>query len=421
MSTSRFLNWIGTAVLISILGLQLGCAPDPDPDTTFSGLPKDVEADFEKALRLSDALDRAESLVKILKQTRPEHAESLHAVLVGSPDLVPDPLSEALLAAWWARFDPKAAFASRVNPSWAHRHPWLREVLPYWLREDPIAALKAVRSLPATPAHGKTEAIQVLVDEWFATEAGDPTPLLLMVSGLELQPRSFATERLLVRMVEAKGHEETANWVLTLRRDADELGSQIRNEMMGRMGVVLAKEDMALGVQWAEEHGRGPDGHGVLIHFAFHYGMHDGPGAMKWAMSLKDISNPRGVVRRAWVSFSRTNRARAREWIFSQKPDGRLAPILPNQLQGLATEDPARALEIAMQAPPGEFRNRLLIAVGRGWLSFDQAAARAWLEGPEIPPKVASVLKKKGRATAVDGDAPSGPLTESEPPDATDA
>ena len=393
MSTNALPKNLAVAALCLIAGFAIGCGTE-DRAGWVAAI-EDPEQAFAETLRIPDPLDRAEALARFLKRADPEDVLSLRAVLVESAEVAPDELSEALFASWWASFDPVSAFENRINPGWANRHPWLRAMLPKWLRQDPEAAVEAVGSLGDVATLGRTEGIRVLGDAWFTAGAGDPTPLLRLFELLEVKPRSHATEQLLERMVEARGLDETASWVEGLPHDWDVVGFQVRNEMMGRMGVVLAKVDLDRGLRWAEEHGQGREGHGVLIHFAFQYGLQDGPGAMKWAMALENVDNKKSIVKRAWISFNRLKPEDSREWMFSQEPVPDLNPMYTKLLTFLARLDPERALELAERATDLELRNRLLISVGRAWRRADPEAAQAWLASPELSEEVKTAIKRR--------------------------
>ena len=133
----------------------------------------------------------------------------------------------------------------------------------------------------------------------------------------------------------------------------------------------------------------------MLLHFAFQYGLQDGPGAMKWATSLENATKKRSIVKRAWISFIRLKPEEAREWLFSQEPVPDLSTMYAVQLQSLAKLDPERAVKLAERAADLQLRNRLLIAVARVWRSFDSEAAQAWLASPDLPSEITTALKRR--------------------------
>jgi hypothetical protein len=62
-------------------------------------------------------------------------------------------------------------------------------------------------------------------------------------------------------------------------------------------------------------------------------------------------------------------------------------------LSGTAGLDAQRALEIAGRAKDPERRERLLAAVGRGWMKTDPDEARKWLDTVELAPELEQQIR----------------------------
>lgn len=343
---------------------------------------------FAAALRIDDPGDRAVALHRFFAETPPEWAPRLRAeVNTAGSEIVLDEMAEALFATWWARADPEAAFANRVDPAWAGRHPWLRAVFHEWARRDPTAAIRAIRSLPENAEAGRLEATRVVVDEWFAQEDfADPAPLVELLPHLEVKPRARAVKRILETMIEARGLDATERFVEAVPDDSESLGIQVKPELMARLGTLMLDHDLERAVRWADRHGKGRKGSGIRKHLAFQWGLRDGPAAMAWATGLPDSPERPAIIKRAWLSFNRKQPERAREWLAAHEPTRALQGIYAEYLLNVAQKDPDRALALATSATDAEIRERMLTAVGRGWMQANPEAAQAWLPESGLSP-----------------------------------
>jgi hypothetical protein len=65
-----------------------------------------------------------------------------------------------------------------------------------------------------------------------------------------------------------------------------------------------------------------------------------------------------------------------------------LAQIYAKHLRHFVAQDPERALELASKASDAEIRDRMLVAVGQGWIRADPEAATAWLATAGLSPEL---------------------------------
>jgi hypothetical protein len=394
MSARTLLTHLVVAALAFALGWSLSRG-GPEAPSRQTVADADPAAAFAEILRIDDPRERTLALVSFFDRTDPSSAIMLRDVLTATESgLIVDEIAETLFAAWWAEADPAAAFANVVDPAWADRHPWVRTVTQEWVRRDPLAAVAAVESLPPGPTRGRLEAARVLLDEWFVPEDfADPTPLVGLVRQFELKPRARAVEHMLDRMIDARGIEATERFVEALPPDSDSIGVSIQQEFMARMGVALLDHDIARAQAWAAKHGHGREGVGVLKHLAYYWALKDGPAAMTWAMDLPDTPERAGVIKRAWISFGHADPEGARSWLHAREPDDLLLGIYARHLRHLVQEDPDRALELAQKASDPAVRERMLVALGRGWMRSDPEAAGAWLANGGLSKEVQEQIR----------------------------
>ena len=390
MKAGQLVILIAVAALAFLGGYRAADSGGPLPE--FRGTDDPAEA-LRKVLRLQDADDRAGALVAFFREASPEDAATLREVLGEDPHRV-DELVEILFAGWWARFDPAAALEHPVHPPWPNRHPWLRTVVRAWTLQDPVAVAAAVNELPGHPTKGRVEAIRTLLDSWLERSDQDPAPLFGLLTTLEVEPRGRAMERFLRGMIDTRGTEATASFVEALPEDAEAFGGSIRAELMGRLGAAMARDDVARARAWAAKHGEGRKGFGVLLHLAFYWGLSDGPSAMQWALELEPSEYKQRVIQRVFLSYQRSRREEAGDWLGAQEPTPDLRHLFTSYLNRLTGEDPARALELALGAQDSETRNQLLRVVGRSWLRSDPEAARAWMDGADLPAEVTEGILK---------------------------
>jgi hypothetical protein len=378
----------------------LGSSLDPSLDTEQSPV-----SHFAELLVIEDPAERTVALAKFFRSADPAWAQRLRdEVNSEGSELVLDEISETLFASWWARSDPESAFTNRVDPAWANRHPWVRAVFREWMKVDAMAAVEAIDTLPTTPGRGRLEASRVVLDEWFQQdEVADPTPLLALLPHLEPKTRARAIKRMMTSMIETRGLEATEEFALSVPSDSDTIGTQIQPEIMARMGIALLGRDVDRAIEWANRHGEGRRGVGIRKHLAFHWGLQDGPAALQWAMGLPDSPERSAVIKRAWLSFNRKQPEEARAWLMSREPDELLQGIYARFLTHLAQNDPDRARSLAETAKDAAVRERMLVAVGKGWMKADPKGAETWLKGSGLSPTAREQIENSARQTQQDG------------------
>jgi hypothetical protein len=404
-SRSILSHLVVAAVFLAVgwaLAAHLGGAGVSPMGDAGEGSDADPATRFVTILRIRDPLDRAAALARFLESADPESAPQLRAALVApNQGFLVDEIDEALLASWWARSDPAAAFDSIVNPPWGHRHPWVRAVLQRWVREEPLAAVEAVEALPAeNPEFGRVEGVRVLVDGWFENNAElDPTPLLGLLREMEPRARAFAISRLLNQMVATRGIDATESFVESVPPEVNALVVNLKGELLSRMGVSLLDFDVERAKRWVAKHGEGRKGAGVAKHLAYYWGLKDGPAAMEWSMTWPDESLRPDLVLRSWLSFRRADLDGSEAWLTSRDPDPVLQGVYDRFLRNLAKRDPQYALELVERSTDSMIRERLLIAVGQGWMHADPESAESWLAGADLAPEVEAKIRKPKRKT----------------------
>ena len=255
------------------------------------------------------------------------------------------------------------------------------------MRQDPLAAVAATETLPKNPGRGRLEAARVVIDTWFEQEGtADPTPILGLLNQLELKPRARGISRMIHALIETRGLDGAEAFVLAIPSDFEHLGTSLKQEAMSRLAAELLDYDVARAVRWADQQGQGRENAGVRRHLAHYWATRDGPAAMEWALSLPDDTERRVVVKRAWLSFRRTQPEAAAEWLLAQEPNRTLLVIFSRYITSIAKDDPEGAIAIAERAQDPKIRRQLYVAVGKGWMRADPEAAQAWIDEVGLTP-----------------------------------
>lgn len=408
MTARTILSHLLLAALAFALGWGLSGGPSGNVDR--SGLEgsmvvapgEDPSTAFAQILLIEDPRRRADALVDFFDATDPKWAQLLHeSVTDPEAGIVLDEIAELLFASWWAQADAPNAFGHIIDPPYGNRHPWVRAVLREWTLQDPAGAALAVNSLPPGPYRGRLDGARTVLDGWFKTEhEADYVPLLAILSELDGKQRGLATQRVLDSLVEERGIDAAEAFVTNVPDNLESISFNLKQELMARMGVALLDEDVDRAVAWAETHAEGPRGVGIRRHLAYYWGKRDGPAAMEWAISLPETNDRPAVVKRAFMSFGRKHKEEARAWIAARKPTPVLQQVYSRYLTAIAKEGEAeRALELAERATDPEVRERVLIAVGKGWMIQDPEGMQAWLEESDFDPEFeARILDAAQRA-----------------------
>lgn len=371
------------------LGLQLGEA-DRKPAPAYG---EDASARLTEILRLPDANERATALAAFFAHVAsPDDATALREVFDSERAHV-DEMAEVLLVTWWAAFDPEAALDGRIPPHYGGRDHWVQAVVREWTRRDPQAGLRAVVERVPKPVH--QVGLRTLIETWFEHDDLDPAPLVELIEGLDddVRARGEAIDLMLRAMLDARGSQAT----LAFAEALPEENLEQRREFIGRLAGRLSATDPDAAVALAERYGENDRYRGVVYRYlANQWGWADGAAAMEWAASLDPaLSEQAGTVRRAWLTFARRDREKARAWMRAQEPSPGLEPAYARFVGNLARQDPEEALELMRNVESEVERNLILTNVGIHKMGTDPEAARAWMEAENLPQDVRDKIIEK--------------------------
>jgi hypothetical protein len=374
-----------SAIVYAAVGAVVGAAlcrvwpaPEQGPPP-----PREVAGTVAEILAQADPLQRAAGLGEVLPRlgadAAPAGASAFDAARLdqGSPELL-------LLAHWWARLDPEAAFRWTRSDWRADDARVIAAVVRAWAHRNPQAALGAARGL-SYPEQAQV-ALDAAISGWDESGQGG---LDAWVQGLsDPIDRQRVGEILARRKVISQGAEKALEWA-----DAIE-DPTFREEMRGRVAGAAALDAPAVAAAWAEprivaaaEAGERPTG--LPRRIGTRWSRSDPKAAMAWLSRLPPGGDrDDGVIEsmRIWLGRDPGD---ARQWVEVLEPERWNEPARALYARGLlAQEDPERALALVAGFEDPDLRDYHTTVIARAWLARDRAAADAWLQQADIPEAV---------------------------------
>jgi hypothetical protein len=366
------------------LALSIGCS-----DGSGLGAADDPEAGLRAILSMPQILDRAAALTAFLESLEPGDAPAVERTMdLARGDV--DEVSGALIASWWASFDPAAAYGSSVGAGATGRALWESTVVREWARHDPNAVLQLVREIPSNDLSRLLYTTQALTLGWFYTDS-PPAALLSVIESLPLgRTRNEAIGSFVNSMADRRGIEPTIEFVEALSPDG---ADNFKVQFYRRLATTIAHRDPQRAVAWAKQHAAGPYGRNLLRRVGARWGWTEGEPAMEWARSLPESEERDGIVRETYRGFRMRARERADAWIRAQKPTLVLEPAYALFLAGIAREEPLDAMALVDGIDEKRLRDRLTVAVVRSWMRSEPDVAAAWLQRAGLSPELMSMIR----------------------------
>jgi hypothetical protein len=384
------------AVVLLTAALTVGCGPAAQKQDGATSSAPQVSA--EQAGRLAkeildqdNPLERIAGLSDLLLRCGPDAVPALLEAYETAPLDGGDP-EIVLLATWWSRIDPKAAFAWTSSDWRATYGAVIAAVFRGWAHSDPQEALKNAGTLQF---QGQLDlARNAVYAGW--DESGKPgLEQALTGSGLADQQR-FA-EILARRRVVTLGPEGAIRWaesqpdpkfqeMMKLRVASSAAGTKSGAEVVAKWAtpqIVDAKASTGLprriGTRWI---------------------VHDPDGALAWLASLPASEDRDDGVAEAFRDWMRRDYVKAKAWA-EEIAKGEIPrwtePALAIYAKANVFEQPGESLTLVGRFSDGELRERTLISAARVWLNEDHDAARAWIDANVTPELSARIGDKQER------------------------
>jgi hypothetical protein len=329
-----------------------------------AAVPPGLASELHAALIEPDALVRAAAVAGILEPLGPDALGAVQAafdaVLLDTGDV-----ELALMAEWWARFDPAAALAwakdSRIG--W---HPGVvTAVARTWARQDPEAAVRAMNASVGGELLFDAATLG-LVRGW--VESGLPG-IEDYLSGLSTSGGGGRAIDAYVRGKVASGQVQAAmDWAESFP-EGDPQTNFRKLSVVGRVAEVIVASDPQLAADWAAEM-RG-DGIAlmVLIRVGDRWAKTDGAAAMRWLGALAPNRDIPTAVQETYRSWHLADPEAAGAWLRAAELEPWLDPAVGVLAQHTAREHPDESLEWAHRIQDRDRRDRILAKLGEIWLT----------------------------------------------------
>lgn len=327
------------------------------------------------ALQTEDPLLRATALAEALAplgtgdagEVRRAYRDAQFSVSLGD---------RILLAYWWGRRDPKAAL------EWARKDLQSPQVVEIVIEEyaaiDPDAAR---RELSQIPTQRKVAIGQSVIRGWY--RSGKPgLPEFLQAQEYGIRQQELVNAYLRATMAR-KGPEGVRAWALSLPKETDE---RYRTMAFQRVASVLTAQDPELGMGWALEHYRGPNGAGLLQIVATPWGASDGLAALTRFSQLPESPQRLGAVHNAFVSWLKADRPAALAFAARSADEPWFDEALEVYARIVATgQSPTEGLKLAAKIRDPNRRQDAYVKIARFWRGTDENAVREWLKTAGLP------------------------------------
>ena len=364
--------FVGGAGSIASL-LMVSCEPAPQVST------QPVEESARAILDTAEPLKRSADFAALLLRADPADLPEIRSAVEDSSIYSGDP-EVALLAMWWARFDPEAAREWTATDWRAAYGSVIAAVFRSWGHSDPEAAFAGIASITA-PVQREL-ATNAVVLGW--DESGRPGLLDFLKTLPEGIQQQRPTEVLARRRVIELGAEEAIAWVDSLPDDA------FKFVLRNRVASATAESDPAIAAKWAEPYilaAERPTG--LPRRIGTRWARLDGRSAMQWLSTLPAGNDRNDGVTETFRDWMKYKPQDAIGWAIEMKGkeplDAWREPALAVHSRLMLHDDPEGALELTRRFSDEELRNMTTTVLARTWLETDKDPADAWLQAADIP------------------------------------
>jgi hypothetical protein len=351
-------------------------ATDTTQGTIVSGT---VAASVLGALSIDDALSRAALLAALLQGLGPDAVSEVKIAWERHTENGRgDPGAELLLIVeWLARHDPEGAY--KWVQGRGRRNPVvLRGLIRAWAARDPAAAREVISK--ETSTRDSDQLTSAFVEGWL--DSGLPGVEEYLAEMPPSNEQQYAIAALARRLILRNGIDAALRWVEAL---PDEAPRRFKLQAYRRVASAVADIDPQRAAHWAEKQLAGDFGDGVPRRVGVSWSAQDGEAAMTWLASLPAVDHLPLAVNWTYREWLRHDREGALRWLREAEPNPTFEPAISLYALTTALDDLQTSLEWAQRLQDEELRHQTLEKLARAWLANDPEAARAWIEGSELP------------------------------------
>ncbi|MHA7837855.1 MAG: hypothetical protein ACX98W_10385 [bacterium] len=328
--------------------------------------------EIEEILLEPDALVRAERLGRRLGSLAPSALEDVlsayDAVFLDVGDFELE-----LLAEWWARFDPEAAYAW-TKEEWRASHPLVGQaVLRAWARVDPEAALRAAEQEALFSV--RRPAVGAVLQGW--QEGGHPGSFEYVESLPPGHDRQRYLSYVARRKVLRDGVESTLEWAESQPDEPREL----KLNLFRRVASAVGEVDPERAAAWVESQLGGPFGDQLPQRLGVRWVAREPEAAMQWFSTLPKSHDREMGLQETYRRWLRLDKPAAQEWMAGQERAEWLDPARALYAMSRFRDDldqPVAAIEEALSIEDQALRWPTLGRIWRVWYFRAPEEAEAW-------------------------------------------
>jgi hypothetical protein len=371
-------TWLGL-IFGALVGLAVGATVASQLTSTSLGAAAPaadgVERAVAAALEEPDVLRRTAALGSLLAELPPAALEDVLAGLDEAPALDAGDPELALVATWWARFDPQEALRWTQRDWRAGHGSVVSAVFRAWGHHDPRAAIAAAEQW-RFKMQSETGVQKAMVG-W--QESGAPG-LVEYVEGIDdVEQRQLAAEVLARRIVTERGAEGAMAWVEALEDPG------FRNVMTVRVASSVAQIDPEIAAHWAEPQivaAERPTG--LPRRVGTRWIRSDPEAAFAWLAGLPAGRDRDDGVTESFRDWIRHDRDAAIAWIEGRELEPWSEPAFGVYAMAISVQRPEDGLAVVQRFEDVELRDMSTTVLLRRWLNADPEAAEAWIASAEL-------------------------------------
>lgn len=383
-------------VAAALVSSMLACSPesressaDPAKEraamTTEGGAPSfggplPASASLREILEHPDALVRLERLAAFLRAASPDDLPEIRDEFEVA-QLERGDLEYALFANWWARLDPKSAFAFADHSLRMERPRVLLEIVRVWARMDPAGLLESefLNDMYSRMPAVRPELSEAFVVGWFESGAEEELVAWIMRLGAS-SAQSGALSTYMRMRVLRDGPEASIDWAFEAPFEED-----IRRILVAAAMSVIAHEDPQLVIATRDRaEALGIDVSSYMPRIANGWSHHDPAAAMAWVTTFPDDQERARAVQRIVTRWLRRDADGVFAWLAEHEGKSWTDPPRYLSVRRHVRESDYRVdwpevMDLAAKTVDYKRRVGLQTWLLQRWLVADEAGAEAWL------------------------------------------
>ncbi len=369
-------------------GPQGGESASDDPlDSSLA-----ADASLHEILRHPDIFERTIAVSRFFKSATPDQLDDIvHEI--GIAPLDRGDVEYALFGAWWARFDPMAAYFYAENHLRTEQPRVVNEILRTWAFMDPegLRSAGAYGQALVSLSGFRSEMFDAIVVGWY--ESGKPGLDEFIFEQLDSESRQIGLKAWVRMKVLHEGEEATLEWTQNVDYHKD-----TKRLLLAAALTTIAHQNPQLCIEWLDKATeQGIDVGTFVPRIANVWGHHDPKAALDWVLQYPNDKERMRAIQRVARKWRMKDPVAMQDWLIAKESeiDPKAIGLLRYQTFNAVVEDSRYApdwvdlLSRASALSPEDRGPSIRLWVLQRWHYVDPDAANAWLaEHPDALPDV---------------------------------